>query len=46
MYLKNLGRVDLVVARWPCQGHSRAGLGQGLQDPRCNLYWEPLWLLQ
>ena len=29
-----------------CQGHSRAGLGQGLQDPRSGLFWELLQLLQ
>ena len=28
--LKRLGRVDLVVAGWPCQRHSRAELGKGL----------------
>ena len=44
--LKRLGRVDLVVAGWPCQGHSRAGLGQGLQDPRSGLFWELLRLLR
>lgn len=44
--LKRLGRVDLVAAGWSCQGHSRAGLGQGLQDPRSGLFWELLWLLQ
>ena len=32
--LERLGRVDLVIARWPCQGHSRFGQGQSFQDPR------------
>ena len=38
--LQRLDRVDLVIAGWPCQGHSPAGLGQGLQDPRSSLFWE------
>ena len=44
--LQRLGRVDLVMAGWPCQGHSRAGLGKGLQDPRSSLFWELLRLLR
>ena len=44
--LQRLGRVDLVMAGWPCQGHSRAGLGKGLQDPRLGLFWELLRLLR
>ena len=44
--LQRLGRVDLVMAGWPCQGHSRAGLGRGLQDPRSGLFWELLRLLR
>ena len=44
--LQRLGRVDLVMAGWPCQGHSRAGLGKGLQDPRSGLFWELLRLLR
>ena len=43
--LLRLGKVDLVIAGWPCQGHSRAGYRQGLQDPRSNLFWELLRLL-
>lgn len=35
--LKRLGRVDLVVAGWPCQG---------FQDPRSSLFWDLLQLLQ
>ena len=38
--LKRLGHVDLVIAGWPCQGHSRAGAGQGLDDPRSSLFWD------
>ena len=44
--LQRLGRVDLVMERWPCQGHSRAGLEKGLQDPRSGLFWELLRLLR
>ena len=44
--LHRLGRVDLVMARWPCQRHSRAGLGKWLQDPRSGLFWELLRLLR
>ena len=28
--LRNLGPVDMVIAGWPCQGHSRAGPRGGL----------------
>ena len=38
--------MDLVVAGWPCQGHSQAGLHQGLQDPCFGLFWKLLRLLQ
>ena len=44
--LKRLGRMDLVVAGWPYQGHSQAGLGQELQDPLSGLFWELLRSLQ
>ena len=43
--LHRLGRVDLVIAGWPCQGHSRASLEKGLQDPRSELFWELLRVL-
>ena len=43
--LHKLGRVDLVIAGWHWQGHSRVGLGKGLQDPRSELFWELLRLL-
>ena len=44
--LQRLDRVDLVMAGWPCQEHSRAGLEKGLQDPRSGLFWELLRLLR
>ena len=31
--LRHLGLVDMVIAGWPCQGHSRVGAGRGLEDP-------------
>ena len=34
--LRRLGHEDLVIVGWPCQGHSRAGSGRGLDDPRCR----------
>jgi hypothetical protein len=44
--LQHLGRVDLVVAGWPCQGHSQAsGHGQGLHDARSMLFWAVVFLL-
>ena len=36
--LRHLGPVDMVIAGWPCQGHSRAGAGRGLEDPRSSLF--------
>ena len=38
--LRRLGYVDLLIVSWPCQGHSHAGAGHGLNDPRSNLFWE------
>jgi len=40
-----LGKKDLMMIGWPCQGHSRVGSGQGLQDPCSSLFWDLLWLL-
>lgn len=34
------GRVDCVSAGWPCQGISRIGTRQGLDDPRSGLWSE------
>ena len=36
--LRHLGLVDMVIAGWPCQGHSRVGASQGLEDPRSSLF--------
>ena len=36
----------MVIAGWPCQGHSRAGAGQGLEDPRYSLIWDLIQLMQ
>ena len=44
--IEELGRVDLVVAGWPCQGHSRAGGGLGLMDPRSQLFHEMVRILR
>jgi len=30
--LAKVGPIDLVIARWPCQGHTRASYGEGLHD--------------
>ena len=38
--LRELGGVDLLIAGWPCQGHSRAGSGEGFLDPRSRLFVE------
>ena len=44
--LRRLGHVDLLIAGWPCQGHSRAGSGRGLDDPRSGLFADLLRLIQ
>ena len=44
--LKRLGHVDLIIVGWPCQGHSRAGTGQGLDDPRSSLFADLMRLTQ
>jgi site-specific DNA-cytosine methylase len=38
--LTRVGEINLVIARWPCQGHSTAGQGGGLQDHRSAMFWE------
>ena len=38
--LSCLPQVDLVFAGWECQGHSSAGVGLGLADPRSSLFFE------
>ena len=30
----------MITTGWECQGHSRAGLGLGLEDPRSKLFYE------
>jgi site-specific DNA-cytosine methylase len=44
--LQRLGRIDLVMGGWPCQRHSRVGLGQGLQDLLLGLFSKFLRLLR
>ena len=44
--LRRLGLIDLVFAGWPCLGHSRAGAGRGLEDPRSSLYWDLIQPMQ
>ena len=44
--LRHLGPVDMVIAGWPCQGHSCARAGRGLEDPRSNLFWDLIRLIQ
>jgi hypothetical protein len=41
-----VGPIDLMIARWPCQGHTRAGHGEGLHEPRSFMFWEMLWVLR
>ena len=36
----------MVFVGWPCQGHSRAGVGRGLEDPRSSLFWDLIRLMQ
>jgi hypothetical protein len=43
--LARVGPIDLVIVGWPCQGHTRAGRGEGLHDPRSPMFWEMLWVL-
>ena len=44
--LQGMGRVDVIVAGWECQGHSRAGAGGGLGDDRSGLFWELVRVLR
>ncbi len=43
--LVRVGPIDLVIARWPCQGHTRVGRGEGLHDLRSRMFWEMLQVL-
>ena len=36
----SLPTVDLITARWECQGHSRARHGKGLRDRRSALFYD------
>jgi site-specific DNA-cytosine methylase len=40
-----VGHIDLVIVGWPCQGHTRAGRGEGLCDLRSRMFWEMLRVL-
>ncbi len=40
--LAKVGPIDLVIAGWPCQGHTQAGRGEGLRDLRSRMFWEML----
>ncbi len=44
--LARIGPINLVIAGWPCQGHTRAGRGEGLRDPRSRMFWEMLRVLR
>jgi hypothetical protein len=44
--LRHLDPMDMVIAGWPCQGHSRARAGRGLEDPRSRVFWNLIRLMQ
>ena len=44
--LRHLGPVDMVIAGWPCHGHSCAGTCQTLEDSRSRLLWDLIRLMQ
>jgi hypothetical protein len=44
--IAKVGPIDLVIAGWPCQGHTRAGRGEGLHDLRSHMFWEMLQVLR
>jgi len=44
--LARVGPINLVIAGWPCQGHTRAGRGEGLRDPRSRMFWKMLQVLR
>jgi len=43
--LARVGPINLVIAGWPCQGHTWAGHDEGLRDPRSRMFWEMLRML-
>jgi hypothetical protein len=44
--LTRVGEINLVIAGWPCQGHSTAGQGGGLQDHRSAMFWEMIRVIK
>ena len=44
--LIRLGHMDLIIAEWPCQEHSRAGTRQGLDDTSSSLFADLMRLIQ
>ncbi len=44
--LARVGPIDLVIVGWSCQGHIRAGRGEGLRDLRSCMFWEMLRVLR
>jgi hypothetical protein len=44
--LAKVGPIKLVIAGWPCQGHTRAGRGEGLHEPQSRIFWEMLQVLR
>lgn len=43
---KKLPHIDWVIAGSPCQGFSKVGLGKNFSDPRSQLFFEFLRILQ
>jgi site-specific DNA-cytosine methylase len=43
--LARVGPIDLVIAGWPCQGHTQASHGEGLRDPPSRMFWDMLRML-
>ena len=44
--LQHLTPMDMVIARWPCQSHSRGRTSGGLEDPRSSILWDLIRLMQ
>jgi hypothetical protein len=40
------GPIDLVILRWFCQGLSQVDTCQTPLDPKLNLFWELIYILQ
>ena len=38
--------MDMLIAGWPCKGHSRAGADRGLEDSKSRLFWDLIRLMQ